>query len=139
MDNSWRYVSNLKFKTFYKKIQIYLALPGVQKMVNFSWPSNLRPNFGQAGHKPVPSKVPPYTPWLKDQTRSRSYQTFIFPVFWFLLLSLRVCSIWKKCVYCTMAKLSSKKQNWRKKSLVGSTPGANPTKLSFFWFSDFCC
>ena len=41
--------------------------------------------------------------------RSRSYQTFIFLVFRFLLLSLRVCSIWKICVYCTTAKLRSKK------------------------------
>ena len=59
--------------------------------------------------------------------RSQSYQTFIFAVFRFFLLSLRVCSIQKKFVYCTTAKLSSKK--WKKssfpkkKSLVGSTPG----------------
>ena len=40
---------------------------------------------------------------------SRSHQIFIFLVFQFMLLSLRVCSIWKKCVYCTTAKLISKK------------------------------
>ena len=61
--------------------------------------------------------------WL---TRSRSYQTFIFLVFRFLLLSLKVCSIWKKCVFGTMAKLSSKKRKnslfTKKKSLVGLAP-----------------
>ena len=62
-----------------------------------------------------------------SQTWSRSYQTFIFPVFRFSLLSLKVCSIWKKCVHCTTAKLSSKK--WKnssfakKKSLVGLPHG----------------
>ena len=45
----------------------------------------------------------------------------------FLLLSLRVCSKRKKCVYYTTAKLSSEKLKHslfpKKKSLVGSTPG----------------
>ena len=58
--------------------------------------------------------------------RRRSYQTFIFPVFRFLLLSFRVCSIRKKCVHCTTAKLSSKKRKNslfpKKKSLVGLAP-----------------
>ena len=58
--------------------------------------------------------------------RSQSYQTFIFPVFRFWLLSLRVWYTWKKCVYWTMAKLSSEKQKnssfTKKKSLVGLAP-----------------
>ena len=60
------------------------------------------------------------------EAESRSYQTFIFPIFRFSLLSLRVCSIWKNCMYCTMAKLSSKRQTnssfTKKKSLVGLPP-----------------
>ena len=67
-------------------------------------------------------------------TRSRSYQTFIFPVFQFLLLSLRGCSIWKKCVYYTTAKLSNKKRKnylfTKKKSLVGSAPEFYPDSYS---------
>ena len=59
-------------------------------------------------------------------TWSQSYQTLIFPVVRFLVLSFRVCSIWKKFVYCTKAKLSSKKRKNssfpKKKSLVGLTP-----------------
>ena len=78
------------------------------------------------------------------QIWSWSYQTFIFPVFRFLLISLRVCSIWKKCVYCTTAKLSSKK--WKnslftkKKGLVGLPPGgekrpcsSNKTTKTLMW------
>ena len=78
-----------------------------------------------------------------EQTRSRSYQTFIFPVFRFWLLSLRICNIWKKYVYCTTAKLSSKKRKNslfpKKKSLVGSTPGVNFTNFlrAAFLFASF--
>ena len=66
------------------------------------------------------------TSQYKKSSRSQSYQTFIFPVFWFLLLSLKVCSIWIKCVYCTTAKLSSEKLKnssfTKKKSLAGLPP-----------------
>ena len=63
---------------------------------------------------------------IAKETRSQSYQTLIFPVFQFSVLSLRVCSKRKKFMYCTMAKLSSKKRINssfpKKKSLVGLTP-----------------
>ena len=67
-------------------------------------------------------------------TRSQSYQTSFFFVFQFLLLSLRVCSKQKKCVYYSTAKLGSKKPKnssfLKKKSLVGLTPVQN-YRLSF--------
>ena len=57
---------------------------------------------------------------------SQSYQTFIFPVFRFSLLSLRVCSIWKNACNVQQPSLVAKKRKnysfTKKKSLVGSTP-----------------
>ena len=70
-------------------------------------------------------------------TWSRSYQTLIFPVFQFSLLHLRVCSKGKKCVYYTMANLSSKKQKNssfpKKKNLVG----LNPEQKNWNFFFSF--
>ena len=74
-------------------------------------------------------------------TRSRSYQTLFFFIFWFSLLSLTVCNKWKRCIYNEMAKLNSKKRKncafTKKKSLVGLTPDFNwfdQNKLfNFFW------
>ena len=58
---------------------------------------------------------------------SRSYQTFIFPVFRFLLLSLSVCNKGKNMYSWEMVKLISEKQKnspfLKKKSLVRLNPG----------------
>ena len=45
---------------------------------------------------------------LRHTIRSQSYQTFIFPVFRFLLLSLRVCNIWKNVVTMQWPSLVAK-------------------------------
>ena len=62
--------------------------------------------------------------WQNEESILPNFHSSCLP---FSLLSLRVCSIWKKCVYCTTAKLSSQKRKKSafsaEKSLVGSTPG----------------
>ncbi len=72
---------------------------------------------------------------------SQSYQTLISLFFRFLLLSLRVCSIGKYCLYIKMAKLNSKKRKkslfYKKNSLVGLTPGQRIALRKCFIFI-FC-
>ena len=74
---------------------------------------------------------------------SPSYQTFIFTVFQFLLLSLKVCSIQKNVCTLPTAKLSNeKRKNYlftKKQSLVRLPPDVNsnwvgPKKIGRYFF-----
>ena len=76
----------------------------------------------------------------KHVIRSQSYQTFIFPVFRFLLLSSSVCKKGKNMYLWEMVKFISNKQKnssfTKKKSLVGLTPGPW-FQLFIFYFTHF--
>ena len=80
----------------------------------------------QLVYRKLPSLRLAHKVW-RNQPGSRSYQTLFFFIFWFLLLSLSVCNIWKKCIYYKMAELNSKKwKNFaftKKNILVRLTPG----------------
>ncbi len=67
------------------------------------------------------------------KSRSQSYQTSVYFVFVFLLLSLSVCNIRKYYLNFKIAKLNSWKRKqsffYEEKSLVGLTPGVNFTNI----------
>ncbi len=62
---------------------------------------------------------------IRKTSKSQSYQNLMSSFFWFLLLSLSVCSIIKYCLCFKMAKLNSEKRKkslfYEEKSLVGLT------------------